>query len=1073
MSAEPVRLLLVEDDEDDYLLTRELLIDIGSTQQYILDWVTSYEAALEAIRHQQHDVYLLDYRIGAHSGLDLVRAITASGKTAPGILLTGQGDRLVDVEAMEAGAADYLVKGEITPALLDRAIRYARQHAQAQAVLQQRERRFRTLIEHSFDAIVLLGPEGTVIYRSPSMRSILGYTEDAPADSDPLTLVHPEDRDAITAALGRLVALPGGIVHAEYRFRHREGQYRWLEVVATNLLQEAEVGAIVLNIRDSTERKWGEEEYAKLLTREQTARARAEHAEQSLGAIVDCSPLPIVTRDRSGRVQSWNAAAERLFGWSADEVLGQFLPTVTADTALEAELLHTRVLCNEELKDVEVRRQNRSGTLIDLQLAMAPLRDADRSVIGSVAVFTDITERKRSEEAFVTEHTLLHTLMESVPDLIYFKDRDSRFIRVNRAQADTMRLTSKEEASGKTDFDFLPPALAAERYAREQTIMNTAEPSINQLEDGSSHANAPRWYLTTKVPICHDQQVTGLAGITRDITEIRLAEQRAIAAERFRRATLDALDELIAILDEEGTILSVNDSWRRFAYDNGWDDPDPGVGSNYLAICDAATVEMGHVVAEGIRAVIAGHLDSYTQEYPGHAPERNRWFAMRVTRFTGDGPVRVVITHLDITARMEAEEALRRAHGDLERRVAARTAELGEANLALQVATLEAETANRAKSDFLSRMSHELRTPLNAILGFAQILQMRDLGPRDNQSLDYILRAGRQLLELINEVLDIARIEAGRLTCSLEPVDLGLNLHEVVQLTAPLAAQRRVVVHSEVDATAGLYVQADQQRLKQVLLNLLSNAIKYNRLGGQVHLSCSSQEGKRLRLLVTDTGAGLRTEDLPKLFTPFERLAAAQTDVEGTGIGLAICRQLVELMGGSIGVESTEGVGSTFWFELPHIDVPSTQPQDHRRSNTRSALPAPGEQCTVLYIEDNVSNITLVRHLLAGLTDVQLLISMHGIEGLELARTQRPDLILLDLHLPDLMGVEVLRRLKADTATESIPVAILSADATPGTIETLRLSGAAAYLTKPVDVQQLLSLVHTMRRSRGSATHGT
>ena len=245
--------------------------------------------------------------------------------------------------------------------------------------------------------------------------------------------------------------------------------------------------------------------------------------------------------------------------------------------------------------------------------------------------------------------------------------------------------------------------------------------------------------------------------------------------------------------------------------------------------------------------------------------------------------MRAVVTHLDITARVVAEEALRTAHGELERRVDVRTAELAEANLALRTSLAETDSANRAKSEFLSRMSHELRTPLNAILGFAPDPADARPRPRGNEGVGHILKAGRHLLGLIDEVLDIARIEAGRLTLSLEPVDVGLSVREVLDLARPLAAQRDIPLVNEVGAPQGLYVQADQQRLTQVLLNLVSNAIKYNRVMGAGHGGMRGAGGRRLRLLVRDTGAGIHPEDLARLFVPFERLGAAQTEVEGTG----------------------------------------------------------------------------------------------------------------------------------------------------------------------------------------------
>jgi len=378
-----------------------------------------------------------------------------------------------------------------------------------------------------------------------------------------------------------------------------------------------------------------------------------------------------------------------------------------------------------------------------------------------------------------------------------------------------------------------------------------------------------------------------------------------------------------------------------------------------------------------------------------------------------------------------------------------------QADEELKMARLEAERANRAKSDFLSRMSHDLRTPLNAVLGFAQLLEadLRDEGHRENAR--QILLGGRHLLELINEVLDIARIEAGHLSLSIEAVDVSETVAQAVALVAPLAAQRDVTLAIEAPSSLPRWVRADRQRLTQVLLNLLSNGVKYTNAGGRVTVGFEDRPERRMRVTVTDTGAGISAEKLALLFVPFERLGAEQTSTEGTGLGLALARGLARAMGGTLDVRSEVDRGSVFWVELASTDDQAVSP---RRGVPRT-LDGGTAAGTVLYIEDNPANVRLMERVLQRRPGVRLLHAAEGKPGIEMARHHRPELILLDLHLPDLSGEEVLRRLWEDPSLRKIPVAVLSADATPGQVRRLTASGACAYLTKPLDVRQVLQLM--------------
>ncbi len=400
-------------------------------------------------------------------------------------------------------------------------------------------------------------------------------------------------------------------------------------------------------------------------------------------------------------------------------------------------------------------------------------------------------------------------------------------------------------------------------------------------------------------------------------------------------------------------------------------------------------------------------------------------------------------------AQSRLDERVKRHAVDLEEQVGARTRELRTANDRLEEeiaerrrAEAEADRANQAKSEFLSRMSHELRTPLNAVLGFAQLLEIDSLTVAQRDSVDHILRGGRHLLGLIDEILDISRIEAGHLALSMEPVLLDEVIRETFELIQPLAATWKVHVDVGTSEAGGRYVLADRQRLKQVLLNFLSNAAKFNRSGGTVTIEA-------------DTGPGIPPRLMERLFTPFDRLGAETRGVEGTGLGLALSKRLVEVMGGTIGVESVVGQGSTFWVELPRAECPVTSvaPSAIHPDN---AVPTRG---VVLYIEDNLPNLRLVERLLTHRPNVKLFSAMHASLGLELAREHRPGLILLDLQLPDIPGPEVLKRLQGDPATRHIPVVVISADATPGHINRLQAAGAREFLTKPLDVQRFFKLL--------------
>jgi len=367
--------------------------------------------------------------------------------------------------------------------------------------------------------------------------------------------------------------------------------------------------------------------------------------------------------------------------------------------------------------------------------------------------------------------------------------------------------------------------------------------------------------------------------------------------------------------------------------------------------------------------------------------------------------------------------------------------------------------ATQAKNSFLSSTSHELRTPLNSILGFAQLLQMSELSEEDSDGVTRILGAGRHLLALINELIDIARIVSGDLGLSVEPVLVRPVIEEACRLMAPIAAERSIrIIRDRVYPALAVFV--DRQRLAQILVNLISNAVKYNHRDGSITISCAEDGTGQVSIVVTDTGPGLAADDLERIFIPFERLGAERTEVEGTGIGLPLARALTEAMGGHLTASSVLGQGAAFTVNLPRaadlIQVPAPSPAPASPA-ARPHVPAAGLR--VLYIEDNPANVEVVARFLRSRPEMRLLSAISGRAGLECAVREIPDLILLDLNLPDLHGEEVLNELKADPATAAIPVMVLSADASRGVIHRLLAGGAFAYLTKPVELAELGELL--------------
>ncbi|HEU5294233.1 MAG TPA: ATP-binding protein [Burkholderiaceae bacterium] len=554
-------------------------------------------------------------------------------------------------------------------------------------------------------------------------------------------------------------------------------------------------------------------------------------------------------------------------------------------------------------------------------------------------------------------------------------------------------------------------------------------------------ALAERVFVATFALVC---AALGLALVfqlrrsLRGIDEILAQEQRA--RERAV-AVLAAVPDLWFVLDEKGCFLEVSDAAHR-DLQGSWDT----LKGRPLELVPAPT---DPTVAAPLLSPSQRRLQALEYEV---AADRGgpRAFEARLVPTSGD---HWLYLSRDISERKRAELALTRSKGELERQVAIRTQQL-------TIARDAAENANRAKSDFLSRMSHELRTPMNAVLGFAQLMGLDPAASQQQrQSLDHILRAGKHLLHLINDVLDLAHVESGRLTLSPEPIGVQDLVHEVAALMNPLAQTHRVRI--ELAPMAGSVVRADRLRIKQVLLNLCANAVKYNRPGGWVRISTESRAESRLCIVVEDSGQGISAEGLSKLFEPFSRLGAEGGAVEGTGIGLSISQRLAELMDGRIGAQSTLGQGSRFWIELPSDQLlPSATAGTTQPGSLASDAGARAAQ--VLYVEDNPDNMELLVGIVDRHPNVKLIAAPSAALGLDLARAHRPDLVLLDLHLPDSTGYGLLQRLRNHEETRAIPVVAVTANAMPTEEARALEAGFAAFLTKPIDVRRFDGMLRQM-----------
>jgi PAS domain S-box-containing protein len=786
-------------------------------------------------------------------------------------------------------------------------------------------------------------------------------------------------------------------------------------------------GGFVMLCSDITERKATQAAEAALASEQRMLALILQRTEQGFWFI-----------DNDLHTTDANPAMCRMLGLSLQDVLGQSIYAFVDDANRAIFQEHVLLRAAGQAEGYEITLTRADGSTVHCYNNATPIFDAEGRKTGAVGLFSDISALKRAErkirqtgDLLAQKSHVLEVTLESLSQGVLSIDSQGHINTWNHRLLELLQipeavLRERPSLDALRHYQVLNGLLGNDAhvgqerpalYQRTRSDGMVLEVQTRRAEDGSM----VRTYT--------------------DVTASVQAQQALSESEARFRTMADAAPAFIWQSDAQGKATWFNQRWlqatgrsRQAELNCEWGDR---IHATELDDCRA-------VFARAAQAQIG-----YSVEYRVRCADGAVcWIADRgIPRLSSDGRFEGFIVYgWDITERKASEAAL----------IAARD---------------EAERANRAKSEFLSRMSHELRTPLNAVLGFGQLMaadRQEPLGPQQSARIDELLRGGRHLLSLINEVLDLARIEAGTLHLQLVPVNVAEVVGDSLRLVEPMASERSITVSVAPGLELTGHVMADPTRLKQVLLNLLSNAIKYNRHKGTVQLACAlDATTQQLRIEVRDSGPGLTSVQQDRLFQAFERLDAGHSKVEGAGIGLALSKWLVDLMRGEIGVYSRPGAGSTFWVSLGACDatrVLASEPAPALEYAPSPSMAAAGGTAasrhhTVLYIEDNAVNQLLMEGMLGMRPGIRLLVAGLPTVGLTMALQALPDLVLLDIQLPGMDGFEVLRHLKAAPGTQHVPVVAVSANAMPDDIAAAQLAGFADYVTKPLDLQRLLAVV--------------
>jgi len=924
-----------------------------------------------------------------------------------------------------------------------------KQLQQTNVTLQVSEERLAVTLNSIGDAVIATDAEARITLMNPLAEQLTGWTQVSAAGrpvDEIFHIINKDTRHPATIPVMETLAhgTIQGLANHTVLIAHDGSECDIADSCAPIRNRDAQVIGAVLVFRDVTG------EYAV----QQALHDSTAQIQTILNTVVD----GIITLHAiGGIVETVNPAAERMFGYTAAELNGQnfsiLIPEFDRDQHNGNGSLEY-YSASDEARAIglgrEVVGRRKDGSIFPLEMATSEMW------LGGQRYFTgilrDITARKQAEESLVKAGALQSAIFNSANFSSIATDAKGVIQIFNVGAENMLGYTAADVMNKITPAEISDPQeVIARAKALSVELETPITPGFEALVFKASRGiediyeltyirkDGSRFPAVVSVTALRDAQnaIIGYLLIgTDNSARKQVEEQLRWTEESFRLMVESVTDYAIVMLDPEGRVVSWNSGAQRikgysaeeivgqhFSRFYPFEDIERGAPQRDLDIVTA----MGRFEDEGWRVRKNGSTFWANVVYTAIRDQSGnlRGYA-KLTR--------------DLTERKRLDQVLQ------------------EKNAELESAKSVAEKANRAKSDFLSSMSHELRTPLNAILGFAQLLEAGSPPPTDAQKirLHQIIKAGWYLLELINEILDLALIESGKLSLSREPVALIDVIIECQAMIEPQAQQRDIkLTFIPFDET--WFASADRTRVKQVLINLLSNAIKYNREHGTVEVKCIESTPERLRISVKDTGEGLAPEKLAQLFQPFNRLGQESSCEEGTGIGLVVTKQLVELMGGTIGVESTVGVGSEFWIDLlrdvtPQLAAGNAMSSEPALQTQENATPR-----ILLYVEDNPANLMLVEQIIESHPQVRMLSARDGNLGIALARAHLPDVILMDINLPGIGGIQALKILRKDPATMHIPVVAISANAMPRDIEKGLEAGFFRYLTKPIKINEFMN----------------